>query len=74
MLELSVIILTRNRCELLNLTLKSICKQTFDASKYEVIVVDNGSTDNTKKVVDSYATRIPNLVYFFEDRPGLHSR
>lgn len=72
MIELSVIIPTRNRCDLLNLTLMSICNQSFDNAKYEVIVVDNGSTDKTKNVVDSYVSKIPNLVYFYEERPGLH--
>ena len=37
--------------------------------RYEVIVVDNASTDDTKAVVEAAATRLP-LRYVYEDRPG----
>jgi glycosyltransferase involved in cell wall biosynthesis len=39
---------------------------------FEVIVIDNGSTDDTKGVCESYSSRIKNLRYFYDDKPGLH--
>ncbi|MCC6370403.1 MAG: glycosyltransferase family 2 protein [Bacteroidia bacterium] len=45
----SVIIPTYNRAGLIKNTLQSLVSQTF--GDYEVIVVDDGSTDNTKEVV-----------------------
>lgn len=71
-MELSVIIPTRNRAETLEKSLESITKQTFPHNYFEVIVVDNGSTDNTKEVINSFQPKIKNLRYFYEKTPGLH--
>jgi glycosyltransferase involved in cell wall biosynthesis len=38
----------------------------------EVIVIDNGSNDNTKSVIESFNRRVRNLRYIYEERPGLH--
>ena len=70
---ISIIIPTRNRAILLKKVLDSITKQTYPKDLYEVIVVDNGSTDDTKYVVSSFKSKIPNLCYFFSDIPGLHT-
>lgn len=69
---LSVIIPTRNRSELLRGALQSIVNQSFSKEKFEVIVVDNGSTDNTKQIVGSFNAKLPNLIYYFDAAPGLH--
>lgn len=72
MVQLSIIIPTRNRDTLLRNTLESICKQTFPKTDFEVIINDNGSTDDTKAVVESFASKIPNLIYHYDAKPGLH--
>lgn len=74
MIELSVIIPTRNRSKTLQKALQSIVIQTFPSRKceYEVIVVDNGSTDDTKEIVNSFTEDIKNLVYIYDSQPGLH--
>ena len=69
--KLSVIIPTRNRSNLLDKTLLSIANQFFPKDFFEVIVVDNGSTDNTKEVVEKHNNDL-NLVYLYESNPGLH--
>jgi len=69
---LSVIISTRNRSKILFGTLESIAKQTLYSQLFEVIVVDNGSTDSTREVVDSFTGQIPTLRYYYEGSPGLH--
>jgi glycosyltransferase involved in cell wall biosynthesis len=51
----SVIIPTFNRSDLLQLTLESVRAQTLE--DFEVIVVDDGSTDNTREVVESFDQR-----------------
>lgn len=73
MIEISVIIPTRNRADYLNKALESIVKQTISDSLFEVIVVDNGSSDNTKEVVESYSDKIKNIRYVLEEKPGLHN-
>lgn len=71
-MKLSVIIPTRNRSELLGKALESLTAQTLSQEHFEVIVVDNGSTDNTFEVVNSFKTRLKNIRYFLEHQPGLH--
>lgn len=70
---LSVIIPTRNRAILLERALKSLLTQTLSHEHFEVIVVDNGSTDNTSDVVNSFKPRLMNIRYFLERQPGLHA-
>ena len=53
-LIISVIICTYNRAEILRIALETICNQTLDKSIYEVIVIDNNSTDNTQAVVQEF--------------------
>lgn len=72
MILLSVIIPTRNRADLLHLTLQSLQSQTLSADSFEVLVIDNGSTDNTKQIIDSFQQEVANIRYFFEPTPGLH--
>jgi glycosyltransferase involved in cell wall biosynthesis len=53
---ISAVICTHNRAGLLRLALESLVCQTLDPDRYEIIVVDNRSTDNTKEVVAAYQT------------------
>jgi len=69
---LSVVIPTRNRANLLAKALKSLESQTMDGGDYEIIVVDNGSSDNTKEVCKESSRSLGNLRYIHEPRPGLH--
>jgi glycosyltransferase involved in cell wall biosynthesis len=48
----SVIITTRNRCEILGRAVESVLAQTF--KDYELIVVDDASTDGTPEVLGGY--------------------
>ena len=50
---LTIIIPSRNAGHRLDRTLKSICDQTVTI-KYEIIIVDNDSTDNTSDVIKNY--------------------
>ena len=54
--RVSIIIPTYNRAEMLVECLESIFAQTCDA--YEVIVVDDGSTDNTDELIKPYLDRV----------------
>jgi len=49
---ISIIIPTYNREHLIGNTLKSLVNQTYQ--NWECIVVDDGSTDNTKNIIESY--------------------
>lgn len=66
---ISVIIPTYNRSALLRRTLDSLCDQTLDTNHYEVIVIDDGSTDDTESAVAEYHGRI-NIKYFYQEDLG----
>jgi glycosyltransferase involved in cell wall biosynthesis len=50
-LKISVIIATYNRCDTITATLDCLSRQTLDPQYFEVIVVDDGSTDKTESVM-----------------------
>jgi glycosyltransferase involved in cell wall biosynthesis len=57
-LRISVVVCTHNRAEKLASCLSSLGDQTLDSSSYEVVVVDDGSTDATPEVAERYAMRV----------------
>jgi len=69
---LSIVIPTRNRANLLRKVLESIERQPADQRAFEVIVIDNGSTDDTKMAAEEYREKFINYRYFYDARPGLH--
>lgn len=69
----SIIIPSYNRSNLIEFTLDSLVRQDYDHSKFEIVVVDNASTDNTAEVVKKWVAKYPELIrYEFEKRPGSH--
>ena len=72
-MKISVIVPTLNRSQLLERMLRSMLTQTISRDSFEVIVVDNGSVDNTKDVVDRYSQLFLNLFYVYEGQKGLHA-
>lgn len=71
--DVSVIVATYNRCEILRGTLESLMNQESAGISYEVIVVDNNSTDDTRKTVEEFGKDFANenLVYCFEPQQGV---
>ncbi len=74
--DVSVVISTYNRCDQLPGALESLLGQQTGGAGYEVIAVDNNSTDRTRQVIESFVSHgHPNLIYVFEGRQGLaHGR
>lgn len=74
-MQISVVMSTYNRAEMLPAALDALLAQSPSVS-YEIIVVDNNSTDDTPGVVRRYVQRDPGRVrYVFEAAQGLsHGR
>ena len=67
-MNISVIIPTFNRKKNLDRTINSVLNQTFQP--FEIIVVDDGSTDGTKEWVPYY---YPNIKYIYQSNAGVRA-
>jgi glucosyl-dolichyl phosphate glucuronosyltransferase len=71
----SVVVCTLNRSQLLRDCLESLANQQLTDKQYEVIVVDNGSTDDTYAVIQEFIISHKHFRSFKEDHLGLsHAR
>ncbi len=61
--KISVIIPTYNRINELQKLLFSLIEQNLDKDKFEIIVVDDGSTDNTQELVKELQNKNRNINY-----------
>lgn len=68
-ITISIIIPVYNNPQGLKDTISSLVIQNYPFDKYEVIIADNGSIDNTKDIAKEYAGEYPQLVkYVVEDK------
>ena len=75
MIQISIIIPVFNRGDLLNITLNSLVCSKFNSNDFEILIVDNCSTDSTKEVSEQFISLNSkfNIRYIFESMPGLLS-
>ena len=70
MSKISVLVPTYNCVPYLKRALESVLNQTF--KDFEIIVINDGSVDNTKKVVESYQKANPGkIVYIYQENQGV---
>jgi glycosyltransferase involved in cell wall biosynthesis len=71
-LRITTILCTYNRCQSLSKALESVAASTFDDEvEWEVLVVDNNSHDDTRKIVEEFCHRYPRRFrYLFEPQQG----
>jgi glycosyltransferase involved in cell wall biosynthesis len=65
----SIIISTYNRAGLIGQAIDSVLKQTM--ADFEIVVVDDGSTDNTKEIIKKY--KDSRIKYFHKENGGISS-
>ena len=70
-MDLSIALSTYNRSSVLANALEKLSVQETNGIDYEILVIDNNSTDNTKQVVSSFIERDSHFRYVFEKRQGL---
>ncbi|WP_307589690.1 glycosyltransferase family 2 protein [Paenibacillus wynnii] len=66
----SIVIPTFNRNQQLLLTLASFEAQTYPKHLFEVIVADDGSTDGTREMVESFQATFPLIYVFHQEQRG----
>lgn len=64
--KVSIVIPTYNRGDLIGETIRSLQEQDFE--DFEVIIVDDGSTDNTKMLCEDVVSADPRFAYVAEDK------
>ena len=70
---LTVIICTYNRAKYIGPLLESLASNTLSKSEYEILLVDNNCTDNTRSVCEQFAAAYPDIRfrYVVETEQGL---
>jgi len=51
--EASIVVITYNRKSILEKCLEALFNQSYPKDKYEIVLIDDGSTDDTKTMIDS---------------------
>jgi glycosyltransferase involved in cell wall biosynthesis len=70
-LQISIIIPTYNRAHFLSYAIQSVINQTYQ--NWELLIIDDGSTDNTKKVVEEFIKKDSRIKYFYKEHGGVGS-
>jgi len=68
----SVVVATHNRCRLLGRVAEAILGQTLSPDRYELLIVDDGSTDGTEALCAELAKR-PGVRYLRQPNRGVAS-
>lgn len=71
-MKVSVIVTTYNRAKIIPMCMDSLINQNFPKSDYEIIIVNNNSSDNTEEVIERYIKDYPyvNIKYYYIPKPG----
>ncbi len=68
-MKLSIITPTYNRAELLKNLYNSIKKNIIENDEIEWIIIDDGSTDHTKEVIQTFESSFP-IIYQYQENKG----
>ena len=66
----SIIIAVYNTEKYLNDAIESIINQSFDFSKVQLILIDDGSTDSSGLICKEYQNKYPNILYIYKENGG----
>lgn len=76
-IRISVIVCTYNGADRLKCVIDSLLGQNYDANRFEILIIDNDSNDNTRDVCEEIinSSRNKRIKYYFEKNKGLsHAR
>jgi GT2 family glycosyltransferase len=66
----SVIVPTHRRPDAVGRTLETIAASDYPKERFEIIVVDDGSGDETSGIVEALSAKLPNLRYLAQENRG----
>jgi len=66
---ISIVICTYHRPDLLSAALQSLVDQSLSADQFEIIIIDNGPSTSTAKVVSEFQTKHPNHSILYQEEP-----
>ena len=69
-IEVSIIVPAYNEEKTISDCLDSLLSQNYPSDKYEVIVVNDGSTDNTESIIRAFAKEYPHVILVSEENRG----
>ena len=69
--DVSIIIPVYNAEDYLSECVESILKQKYDISKIEILLIDDGSTDNSLKICKNYKKKYNNIVLIEQPNSGV---
>ena len=72
-IAISIVIPTYNKAEHLARLLPSLLAQRFDHQSFEIIIVDDGSTDTTPAIAELYKDQFPHYTYIQQKNAGIGS-
>ncbi len=67
--KISVVIPCYKKANLVSKTLDSVLKS--DYSNYEIILVNDGSPDNTEQIIKEYQEKYPQIKYIYQENAGV---
>ena len=66
---ISIIIPAYNAADYLAQTIESVLNQTY--SDFELILIDDGSTDRTREIIKDYQCEDARIKYFYKENGGV---
>lgn len=69
-MDISVVLPTRNRAGRLSRPLQALACQTFPRERFEVLLVDSASTDNTREIASQFEKSFAHFRLLSEAQPG----
>ena len=72
-MKFSIIIPAFNVESYIHECINSIINQEIDFNDYEIIIVDDGSTDNSANIAKEFVNNHPTVKYFYKNNGGLSS-
>jgi len=70
-IKFSIVICTHNRVELARNAIDSVINQDFPQNEFELLIIDNASTDGTCKMAQEFCNKYSNVSYILETTVGV---